>query len=155
MQLPYGLTVRGILKKENKILLLKRVENSKTNPKCWELPGGKVDPGEFFDDALIREFMEETNLKIEIGDFVYALQDNYPHKRTVVLIFIVEIIKKPTSISNNESISKKIEKEIKEDILISDEHSDYKWVDMKELRNLKLSSWFNVFLKSKCEYDWK
>ncbi|MDR1819563.1 MAG: NUDIX domain-containing protein [Methanobrevibacter sp.] len=34
---------------------------------------GKVDPGEDFDKAIIREFREETNLKIKIGNLMGAV----------------------------------------------------------------------------------
>ncbi|MEO3862954.1 (deoxy)nucleoside triphosphate pyrophosphohydrolase [Acrocarpospora sp. B8E8] len=33
----------------------------------WELPGGKVDPGESEHDALVRECDEELGVKISIG----------------------------------------------------------------------------------------
>ena len=64
----WGLTVRGLVKKDNKILILRRHPKSRNNPHKWELPGGKVDPGEFFDTALIREFKEETDLEVQISD---------------------------------------------------------------------------------------
>ena len=61
MDKPYGLTMRGIVKNSNdEILILRRHPKSRTNPHKWELPGGKVDPGEFFDEALVREIKEET-----------------------------------------------------------------------------------------------
>lgn len=108
-RLPYGQTVRGILYNENnEILLLKRHSKSRTNPDKWELPGGKVDPGEFFDEALVREFKEETGLDVLLGDFYHAIQDDFPHKRTVVTILEVEI--KPKTATN---------------IKISDEHVEY------------------------------
>ena len=47
MDKPYGLTMRGIVKNSNEeILILRRHPKSRTNPHKWELPGGKVDPGE-------------------------------------------------------------------------------------------------------------
>ncbi|HEY8478957.1 MAG TPA: (deoxy)nucleoside triphosphate pyrophosphohydrolase [Spirillospora sp.] len=36
----------------------------------WELPGGKVDPGESDEDALIRECHEELAVKIRLVDRV-------------------------------------------------------------------------------------
>nr|WP_243687694.1 NUDIX domain-containing protein [Methanobacterium formicicum] len=48
----FGLSVRVLITDEdNKILILKRSTDSKTNPGKWELPGGKVDQGESFDQA--------------------------------------------------------------------------------------------------------
>ncbi|MCC7553886.1 MAG: NUDIX domain-containing protein [Methanobacteriaceae archaeon] len=129
MDLPYGLTIRGLLKKDNKILILKRDSKSKTNPNRWELPGGKVDPGEFFDEALVREFIEETNLNIEIGSLVGAIQDDFSHKRTVVIIMEV--------------------KTSDYDIKISDEHIDWKWATLKEIKNLEQASSLKTLLKDK------
>ncbi|WP_309237449.1 (deoxy)nucleoside triphosphate pyrophosphohydrolase [Actinomadura sp. BRA 177] len=38
----------------------------------WELPGGKVDPGESDEEALIRECHEELAIKIRLGHQVGA-----------------------------------------------------------------------------------
>ena len=63
----FGLSVRVLITDEdNKILILKRSTDSKTNPGKWELPGGKVDQGESFDQALIREVSEETGPKVPL-----------------------------------------------------------------------------------------
>lgn len=34
----------------------------------WELPGGKVDPGETYEQAVVREAKEETGFDVEIVD---------------------------------------------------------------------------------------
>ena len=129
MDIPYGLTMRGLLKEQEKILILKRHPKSNTNPNCWELVGGKVDPGEDFDKALIREFNEETNLKIKIGDLIGAVQEDFPHKRTVAIVMNVEVLSG--------------------EIKISDEHIDWKWVSIDEIKKLNLSGWFKKLLIEK------
>ena len=129
MEIPYGLTMRGLLKEKNKFLILKRHPNSKTNPNRWELVGGKVDPGEDFYEALLREFNEETALKIKIGDLVGAVQEDFPHKRTVALVMNVEVLSG--------------------EVKISDEHVDWKWATMDEIKELELSGWFKKLLIEK------
>ncbi len=131
MKKPYGLTMRGLLKKDGKILLLKRHPNSKTNPNCWELPGGKVESGEDFDDAIIREFNEETGLSIELNDLLGAVQEDFPHKKTIALIMNVDIS------------SKNLE------VKISEEHVDFKWVKMEEIKDLKISGWFETLMEER------
>jgi 8-oxo-dGTP diphosphatase len=77
MNKPYGLTVRGIIKNNaDEILIVKRHPKSRTDPEMWELPGGKVEQGEFFADALVREIKEETDLDVEVGDFAEAIQND-------------------------------------------------------------------------------
>ena len=58
--------VDGVLIKDAKILLLKRsVEPFKG---FWHVVGGHVEDNETFKEALKREFKEETNLDVQIGD---------------------------------------------------------------------------------------
>lgn len=35
--------------------------------RAWEMPGGKMEPGETPTQAVIREFLEETGYEIELG----------------------------------------------------------------------------------------
>ena len=44
----------------------------------FDLPGGKIEDGESLESALVREFMEETGLDIEVGDFISSNEvDNH------------------------------------------------------------------------------
>jgi len=54
-----------ILNDDNKVLVLKRNDDSKWKPGCWDLPGGHLKIGESEEDAAKRETKEETNLDID------------------------------------------------------------------------------------------
>ena len=126
----YGLTMRGVIKNtDNEILILKRHPKSKTDPEMWELPGGKVEKGEHFTNALIREIKEETNLDCEVGDFCEAVQNDYMHKRTVQLIMYLE--------------------DIGGDVKISEEHTEFMWADLEKIRSLEISSSLKKILEKK------
>lgn len=127
---PYGLTVRGIIKNDsNEILIVKRHPKSRTDPEMWELPGGKVEKGEFFTEALVREIMEETSLGCTPGDFAEAVQNDYPHKRTVQIIMYLD--------------------DVEGDIKISDEHTDWMWASLDKIRTLKISTSLKKVLEKK------
>lgn len=126
----YGLTVRGIIKNEsNEILIVKRHPKSRTDPEMWELPGGKVEKGEHFADALVREIKEETNLDVNVGDFCEAIQNDYSHKRTVQLMMYLE----------------NVDGEVK----ISDEHTDWMWASLEKIKTLEISTSLKKVLKKK------
>jgi len=84
------LTVDGILLNQEKILLIKR-----KNPPYkdnWSLPGGFVEYGEKTEDAVLREFFEETGLKTKINKLigVYSDPDRDPRGHTISIIYLVE-----------------------------------------------------------------
>ena len=44
----------------------------------WEFPGGKVEPGETHQQALIREIKEELDVKIKVGELIDTIEYDYP-----------------------------------------------------------------------------
>lgn len=63
-----------------RILLARRTEG-RDLAGLWEFPGGKVDPGETPEQALVRELREELDIEARVGDPVIAVPQQYPHKR--------------------------------------------------------------------------
>lgn len=60
--------VDGIYEKNAKILLLKR--NVEPFKGFWHAVGGHVEENETLKEALKREFKEETNLDVEVGEII-------------------------------------------------------------------------------------
>ncbi|MDZ4696540.1 MAG: (deoxy)nucleoside triphosphate pyrophosphohydrolase [Deltaproteobacteria bacterium] len=46
-------------------------------PLCWEFPGGKIEPGESAEQALIREIREELGCAIAVGALFHRVTFAY------------------------------------------------------------------------------
>jgi len=57
-----------ILNEQNEVLLILRGKEPEAGK--WSIPGGKVDPYETLQQAVIREVEEEVNLRIEPGELI-------------------------------------------------------------------------------------
>ncbi len=62
--------VGAVVFKEKRILLVKRKYNPGKG--LWALPGGRVQWGESLRQAAEREVLEETAIRIEAGEIVFA-----------------------------------------------------------------------------------
>ena len=78
------LTVLCLIQDGNKVLLQNRV---KEDWKGYTLPGGHVEAGESFVDAVVREMKEETGLKILSPKLVGIKQFPITNGRYIVLLF--------------------------------------------------------------------
>lgn len=63
----------GLLEEQNKILLIKHLSIGPLGY-LWIPPGGGVNFGESAEDAVEREFMEETGLEVKVDQFLFTFE---------------------------------------------------------------------------------
>ena len=119
MSTMWGLTVRGICEHDGKFLLLKVRSNSAHDAGKWEIPGGKVKKCEFFDNALKREYLEETGLEIDIVSLYNVVRNDYTACKTSEEVKSIQLIMKVTCESD--------------DVKISEEHDEFGWFSQEEV----------------------
>ncbi|RWZ60639.1 NUDIX hydrolase [Halobacillus fulvus] len=99
---------------EEKVLMVKNKGSG------WSLPGGAVEEGETFEQAAIRESIEETNVTIEIENIVAVNEAFFEDKGHLALFITFK--------------AKTVEGSIK--ILHKDEIEEIKWLDINSANKL-------------------
>lgn len=115
------------LNSDNKILALKRSHNKKWYANKWDIISGTFEENETPEQCLKREIFEETNSqKFEIIEskesYIYEKDD----KKWLVHPYKILI---------------------NEEIIINHEHSEFKWVELKELLTLDFAEPLETELK--------
>ena len=82
----------AIIQHNNKVLIAQRKKDSWLEPNKWEFPGGKVEPGETFEDCLIREIKEELGITISINRFLIKTTYHYEKDGTIFPITLMAYI---------------------------------------------------------------
>ncbi len=78
MNLP--VSVKGVVLERESVILL---ENERDE---WELPGGRLEPGEDLRECLEREVLEELNLHVEAGPLLDAFVYEVVEGRHVLIV---------------------------------------------------------------------
>jgi 8-oxo-dGTP diphosphatase len=105
-------------------LLLKRSVHSRFYAGEWEFPGGKINPGEKLDEALLREIEEETGLKVSLERVAGSAEAELPAARVAYLIFEAKI----------ESGQ----------VRLSKEHDDFAWAAPEDMPTFDLVKQFRA-----------
>ena len=99
---------------DGKILCAQRGP-SMSLPLKWEFPGGKIEPGESPEEALVREIREEINCNIEIANKIERTSYEYDFGIVHLTTFSCRL---------------------KEGKPVLTEHTAIKWLEPKELGTL-------------------
>lgn len=104
--------VKGIIKKEDKYLLIKRwVDDHIPEPFVWEFPDTEVNHGEAPDDAVLRAIHEMLSINGKIEKIEYTWSNMLGDTHCVGIAYICSIAAEEEG-----------------DIVLSEEYGEYKWV---------------------------
>ena len=102
--------VAAIIKKDNKVFIAERGYGEYKGK--WEFPGGKIEPGETGEEAIVREIKEELKSDIEVEQFFYEINDKHEDRVFNVKFYICRLVKGD---------------------LVLTEHLNSKWVEPKDI----------------------
>lgn len=115
----YYLAVKGIIRRnDGKILVLKRSDKDDHKPSVWETVGGGMDQEETPQEALAREIREETDLAVNVNEpfNIFSFKKDTGEFK-IGITFLCEYLDG--------------------EVALSDEHSDYRWIDPQEFADLE------------------
>lgn len=105
--------VAALIWDKDKFLICQRPAH-KARALLWEFVGGKVEPGETKEQALIRECQEELVVTLSVGDIVMDVVHEYPDITIHLSLFSAVIA---------EGVPQKLE------------HNDIRWISSSEIPN--------------------
>lgn len=111
----------AIIRDGDKVLVTRRAARMKYKPGHWDFPGGHLEVGETPHENIVREIKEETGLEVKIIgiDHVFTNLEHVPEIQYFQILF------------NGEYMGGEV-------VLHAKEHDEYRWVTVKELKNMPL-----------------
>jgi len=105
--------VAALIWDKDKFMICQRPTH-KARGLLWEFVGGKVEPGETKEEALIRECQEELAITLSVGDVFMDVVHEYPDINVHLTLFNATIA---------EGVPQKLE------------HNDIRWITPAEILN--------------------
>jgi len=81
----------GVVSVDGKILVAQRKAGTHLERR-WEFPGGKLEPGEAPQECLTREFREELDVGIEVGQVLEVIFHRYPERNVLLLLYACRLV---------------------------------------------------------------
>ena len=115
-----------------KFLILKRAKPYTGETFCrWDIPGGRIKPGETQLEALRREVTEETGLQLLTTKEILAVQDIlHDNDKHTVRITYLGVCEATAAV-----------------VLNPEEHTDYQWATVEEIKNCQHDTYLDVVLE--------
>lgn len=69
----------------------------------WEFPGGKMEPGEGPEEALVREIREELDAEISVGRLLDTIEWDYPSFHLIMHCYICSLFSDSMHLNEHEA----------------------------------------------------
>lgn len=93
--------VAAIIRKGDKIFATQRGYGDFKD--WWEFPGGKMEPGETPEEALVREIREELDTEIRVDKFLYTVDWDYPKFHLTMHCFMSSLLNEAIHLNEHEA----------------------------------------------------
>ena len=93
--------VAAIIRKDDKIFATQRGYGEWKD--WWEFPGGKMEPGETPEDALLREIKEELSTDVSVDKFLYTVDYDYPKFHLTMHCFMCSLLCEALHLNEHEA----------------------------------------------------
>lgn len=93
--------VAAIIQKEHKIFATQRGYGDFKD--WWEFPGGKIEPGENAEEALVREIEEELSTVISVDRFLHTVEWDYPQFHLTMHCYVCSLVTEALHLNEHEA----------------------------------------------------